>query len=120
MEDVRIDRQLERIRQLQSRLNRILQDETLDGLELLADELRSRMATLIQLMQSNRLAAADLDLLNTLVSGQREIISLMERRLQTFSDKLMAARKTTMVNKTYRIIPAKINAGMVKSMDLKG
>ena len=120
MNSARGERQLDRIRQIQARLNHILADETLDGLEQLADELKSRMATVLGMLNSRELTDAELSELNVLVMKQRELLGLMEARLQTFSAKLMAARKKTMVSKNYRISPAKFNAELVKSMDIKG
>jgi len=115
-----LDRQLKRITEIHHRLTQVLLDETLTDMEALVAELGSRLNTVITAIEADPPSEESQEVLNRLLEDQRDLEQMMQARLESTGDKLLGAKRNSLVNKKYRFSSAKTNAELVKSMDITG
>jgi hypothetical protein len=110
--------QIERIRLLQDEVQRVLLDDSLDQLEQCIAELGSRLASVISTaLTGNESAQEPARTLEALLSRQRELEALVQRKLQVIGTELSKARASRAAARRYAVDPVQATARSKPSAD---
>lgn len=117
----RLDGQLERIRKVQAELRRVVLDETLEDLEELLAEKRSRLEGLLLaghfLGEWRKERAAEL---RAVLEEDRALVRLIRQKLKLLGTRLKKAHESRYVATQYAIAPARTCAQSLHGTDVTG
>ena len=116
--------QIGRIEHIQAQLRQMILEESLDGLNPLLEEMRSRLWTLLPADGMpgvlHQWQGQAVQRLMDVLATDRELKGLIQDKLKVVGNRLRKARQSRHAVTRYAVLPARANSQLMRSTDIAG